>query len=86
MYIHDVMGSQLTIRGLSPELAQRLKALAKARGESVNTAALRILEGAAGVSERRKRLARYATWTRADLKEFDATLASQRTIDEELWG
>jgi hypothetical protein len=74
------MGSQLTLRGVSPELAHRLKEIAKARGESVNTAALRILEGAAGISERRTRLARYATWTKADLKAFDATLALQRTV------
>jgi hypothetical protein len=80
------MGSQLTIRGVSPELAHRLKELARTRKESVNTTALRILEGAAGVSERRKRLARYATWTAADVKEFDVALASQRAIDEELWG
>jgi hypothetical protein len=80
------MGSQLTLRGVSAELAGRLKDLAKARGESVNTMALRILEGAAGISGRKKRLARYATWTKADVKEFDASVAAQRVIDDDLWG
>ena len=79
------MGSQLTIRGVSPELAHQLKALAKTRGESVNTMALRILEGAAGVSERRRRLARYTTWTQADVQELGTILAAQRTVDDELW-
>ena len=80
------MGSQLTVRGVSQELSRRLKELAKTRGESVNATALRILEGAAGIDERRRRLARYATWTKADLKEFEAGLASQRVTDKELWG
>ena len=83
--MHDVMGSQLTIRGVSSDLAERLKALAKARGESVNATALRILEGAAGVSERRRRLARYTTWTQADVQELGAILAAQRNVDDELW-
>lgn len=77
---------QITIRGPSEELTRRLKAVSEARGESMNTTILRLLEDALGVQERRKRLAeKMATWTSEDAAEFDAALAAQRTIDESLW-
>lgn len=76
---------QITLRNPSPELAQRLKALAEARGESLNATILALLETAVGVDERRRRLERYATWTEADRVEFDEQLQAQRTLDEGLW-
>lgn len=79
------MAKQLTIRGVSDEVGQRLESLSRARGQSVNTVVLGILEAAVGVDERRRRLARYATWTLEDLAEFDEALAAQRTIDDALW-
>jgi hypothetical protein len=77
--------SQITVRGVSPELASRLKKLASARGESVNSTVLRVLEHAAGIDERGERLRRYATWSDDDLEEFEQALRAQRTIDAELW-
>ena len=82
---HAVMAKQLTIRGVSDEVGQRLEGLSRARGKSVNTVVLEILEGAVGVNERRNRLARYMTWTPDDLVEFNDALAAQRTIDDPLW-
>ncbi|HEV7507705.1 MAG TPA: hypothetical protein VGS07_22665 [Thermoanaerobaculia bacterium] len=79
------MAKQLTIRGVSDEVGQRLEGLSRARGKSVNTVVLEILEGAVGVNERRNRLARYMTWTPDDLVEFNDALAAQRTIDDPLW-
>lgn len=79
------MAHQITVRHTSPELARRLKALAEARGESLNTAILRLLEHAVGIDERRERLERWATWTKADAAEFDEALEAQRVIDAELW-
>ena len=75
---------QLTIRGVSDDLARRLARLGKERGESVNTVALDILQSAVGVSARRQRLARYATWSPEQLNEFDEALDMQRAIDDEL--
>ena len=78
----DVMSSrQITVRGVSPELSRRLKRLSLTRGESLNTTVLSILQRAAGIDERRNALARYATWTKADLRSFDEALRSQRTVD-----
>jgi len=79
------MSTQLTIRGVPDETAQRLKMLSRERETSVNATVLEILERALGTAERRRRLERYATWTPADRAEFDEALQAQRTIDDELW-
>jgi plasmid stability protein len=79
------MSRQLTIRGVSDEVGQRLESLSRSRGLSLNATVLEILESAVGADERRRRLARYATWTQEDLKEFNEALASQRTLDDPLW-
>jgi len=79
------MARQLTIRGVSDELGRRLAQLGKERGQSVNTLALGILEGAVGIAARRQRLRRYATWAKDDLAHFDRSLADQRVIDADLW-
>jgi len=76
---------QITIRNPSPELSSRLKALAEARGESLNATILHLLEEAVGADARRARLQRYATWSDADVREFEDALAEQRQIDPELW-
>jgi antitoxin FitA-like protein len=79
------MASQLTVRGVSEELSRRLARLSRERGQSINSTALSILEEALGIQARRRHLARYATWTPADMKEFDSALADQRVIDDDLW-
>ena len=79
------MTKQLTIRGVSEEVGQRLDSLGKARGKSVNAVVLEILAAAVGVDGRRRRLERYATWTKEDRLEFEQALAAQRTIDDEIW-
>ena len=76
---------QITIRHPPPELARRLKTLAEARGESLNTTILRLLSEAVGANERRDWLVAWATWTEDDACEFDAALRAQRVIDAELW-
>jgi plasmid stability protein len=80
------MAKQLTIRGVSDEVRHRLESLGKARGQSLNATVLEILDQAFDVDERRRRLARYATWTADDLQDFEEALAAQRVIDVELWG
>lgn len=79
------MAKQLTIRGVSEEVGQRLESLSRARGQSVNATVLEILQTAVGVNERRRRLAHYVTWTPEDLAEFNEALAAQRLVDDPLW-
>ena len=80
-----MQAKQITVRNVTPELAERLKELSASRGESVNATVLYILRRALDVNERRKRLRRYATWSAADRKEFEQALEAQRVIDESLW-
>ncbi len=79
------MAKQLTIRGVPDEVARRLQSLSRTRKKSVNATVLDILSEAVGVQERKRRLARYATWNDEDLAEFQRALSDQRRIDEELW-
>ena len=79
------MPSQLTIRGVSTELRNRLTRLSREQGRSVNATALGILEEAVGIRRRRQRLKRYATWSTDDVEAFDRALADQRVIDDGLW-
>jgi hypothetical protein len=76
---------QITLRNPSPELTRRLRSLSQARGESLNTTILRLLQEAVGIDERRQRLARYNTWSAEELDEFRAVHRAQRTIDPEMW-
>lgn len=76
---------QITIRNPAPELTRRLKAIAAARRESLNTTILRLLADAVGIDERRERLERWATWTGDDAAEFDEVLKDQRIVDAQLW-
>lgn len=80
------MSRQLTVRGVPDEVATSLERLSRARGKSVNATVNEILAGSVAVDVRRRRLERLATWTPADLAEFERALAEQRTIDEALWG
>lgn len=83
-YIHRVV-KQLTVRGVTPELADALERISEARGESVNATVLHILKQALGINERRTQLERYATWNEQDAKEFDDALRAQRVVDEGQW-
>jgi hypothetical protein len=69
----EAAGKPLTVRYVSPDLSERL---AGERGQSVNTTVLDILGAAVGLEpeDRSARLARYATWTEADLHEFQGAL------------
>lgn len=79
------MARQLTVRGVSSELARRLEELADSRGKSINSTVLEILESAAGIDGRRERLKRYVLGEEAEDPEFDASLKAQRQIDHDLW-
>ena len=79
------MSKQLTVRGVPDEVAARLEKISKVRGKSMNAMINELLAQAAGEDARRRWLERFVTWTDADLAEFEASLAAQRTIDDDLW-
>jgi plasmid stability protein len=79
------MATQITVRNVPEELARRLAKLAETSGRSINATVLELLERATGLDERRVRLARYTTWSKEDVEDFERSLRAQRTIDRELW-
>lgn len=86
LYIRDVMPpKQISVRGVSPQLGRRLAELSQARGKSVNAVVLELLERAAGLDGRKEWLRRFMTWTVEEVRDFDAVLRDQRTVDEKLW-
>ena len=82
---HAYVSKQLTIRGVPSTVAERLETLSRLRGQSLNATVNEILVEAVGEDARRRRLERYATWTPADLTEFEDNVAAQRGIDASLW-
>jgi tRNA(fMet)-specific endonuclease VapC len=62
---------------VAPDLEERPAALVLAP-----TTARSILEEAVNLDARRQRLTRYATWSAADVREFDQAVADQRVIDD----
>ncbi|MEA2238368.1 MAG: hypothetical protein QOC81_3092 [Thermoanaerobaculia bacterium] len=75
---HLAMAKQMTIRGISEDVATELHRLSRERGRSVNTLVLEILGRAVGIEARRERLAHYATWTPEDLAQVQDAVAAQR--------
>jgi len=78
---------QYTIRGVPLEVDCKLRQRAKSEGKSLNDVALEVLKEAAGL-ENGKRVYHdldhlIGTWV--EDPEFDAALADQRRIDENLW-
>lgn len=66
--------TQIVLRNVDPELSRRLRAISIERGESLNSAVLRLLKDAVGLDARRDRLRRYVTWTADDFSEFTLSL------------
>src|SRR5262245_15582188 len=79
------MAKQLTIRGVSDEVALKLDQMSSSTGRSVNSLVKELLSDAVSENARRRRLERYATWTAQDEAEFNQALADQRKIEEDMW-
>ena len=75
-----------TIRNVSPELDQALKARAKKLGKSVNQVVLEALAESVGQTPKRRNLRNMpGAWSNKEAAEFERHLERDRRIDEELW-
>ena len=88
--IHEM--SQFTLRGLDKRAQQQIRELARRERISLNKAAVRLLERAAGVAPAKPsdRIGSsldhlIGTWTAAEAKAFLESVQSCEQIDEELW-
>jgi hypothetical protein len=79
----------LTIRSVSPELAEALEQEKLSRGTSLNRTVLDLLERALGVGAGRPRsnglAAGAGTWSEEEFERFEEATAAHEQIDEELW-
>ena len=84
---------QLTVRGFEPELARKIKHLARKEGLSLNQAALRLLSRGAGIE--RPAVSEHVvgesldhlmgTWTDEEAAVIERATADFEHIDEALW-
>lgn len=79
------MTKQLTVRGVPDEVVDRLSAMSRANGQSVNATVNQILADALGVGARLRLLRCMPRWTQVEFDEVTEAVAAQRTIDDPVW-
>ncbi len=85
--------TQLTVRGFDKELERRLREFAKARGISLNQAALMLLRQGAGLIGPRQRPNvvgdslnhLIGSWSKEEEAEFLETIGGLEEVDPSLW-
>lgn len=82
----------VTIRGVEPELAEKLKSTAAKQGKSINQLALEMLKEALGFKKTRKFSRKYddldhlfGRWSDTEFEEIVGKINRERHIDQELW-
>ena len=82
----------LTIRGVEPEVAEKLKIVAKKQGKSVNHIILELIKTGLGLKKEKKFLRQYddlddlfGRWNDDEFKKINDSITTQRQIDPELW-
>jgi hypothetical protein len=84
---------QLTVRGFDKDLERRLRDVAKARGVSLNQAALILLREGAGLDGPRRRANvvgdsldhLIGSWSKAEESEFLQAISGLEEIEPSLW-
>jgi hypothetical protein len=82
----------VTIRGVEPEVAEKLKQTAARKGKSVNQLTLDIIKESLGL-QKTKEYSRefydlddlFGRWSEAEFEEISARINKERRIDQELW-
>jgi DNA polymerase III delta subunit len=80
--------TQITLRGLEPEIERTIRRMAKKSGKSLNRVALDMIKKSTGSDKRPladslRKLA--GGWSEKDAVEFLESIKSCDQIDEELW-
>jgi len=76
----------LTIRNVPEEVADALEREKSRRRGSLNQTVIELLSQGLGVGTARSNgMARFATWTAEEHREFEENVASLEDIDDELW-
>ncbi|GAB6095733.1 hypothetical protein JCM14469_19860 [Desulfatiferula olefinivorans] len=82
----------LTIRGVEPEVSEKLKIIAAKQGKSVNQLMLEFIKKNLGL-EKEKQYSReyhdlddlFGTWSDDEYENIQGRINGERQIDQELW-
>ena len=82
----------ITIRGIEPEVADKLKQTAALQGKSTNRLILEMINRELGFENEPKYSRRYSDldelfgkWSNEEFREISSTIEQNRQIDPELW-
>jgi len=82
----------ITIRGIEPELSEKLKQTASLQGKSTNRLILDIIKKELGFEKEKKYSRRYndlddlfGTWSESEFQKIENKINRERRIDPELW-
>ena len=82
----------ITIRGVEPEVAEKLKTAAKKQGKSVNHVILELIKSSLGFKKEKKFSRKYddlddlfGRWNDDEFRKINNSITAQRQIDPELW-
>lgn len=82
----------ITIRGIEPELSEKLKQTASLQGKSTNRLILDIIKKELGFEKKKRYSRRYndlddlfGTWSESEFQKIENKINRERRIDPELW-
>jgi len=82
----------ITIRGIDPELAEKLKQVAALRGKSTNRLILEMIRKELGLEKEKKYSRRYndldelfGRWSEDEFRRISNKIEEESQIDSELW-
>lgn len=82
----------LTIRGMDPEVAEKLKLMAQKKGKSINQLVLDFIKKDLGLEKEKTHTREYSdlnelfgTWSSEEFKRIHDSISQSRRIDKELW-
>ena len=83
----------ITIRGVDPKMAEKLKEIASSQKKSMNQLILDILRQSMGVRKEKRYTKVYddldelfGLWSDSEFEQIQRGIEAQREIDPELWG
>jgi len=82
----------VTIRGIDPEVSDRLKSLSAKQNKSMNQLTVEIIKEGLGLAKEKKYTRVYddlddlfGSWSDDEYEEINAKISEERQIDSEIW-
>lgn len=82
----------VTIRGIEPEVSEKLKLTAAEQGKSINQLTIDIIKESLGLKKENKYSREYddlddlfGRWSENEFKKINAKINKERQIDQNLW-